>query len=195
MSSIKFYTADTESNGLSVKLHNLFEISMIREDRTQITCHIRIDNPENSSMDALKITGKTVADLRKGSNKFEAINEIETFINEDGLTPSHRCLVGHNIINFDRKFLCALWEKCGKRFPFDLYLDTISMYKDYCKKQGIVKPKVNLTAACEQMKIKKRGEAHSALIDTRHTYLLWQEISKTVDFMDHIKCLPHNIEL
>lgn len=192
MSNILFYVADTESNGLSQKVHELCEISLIREDRVQYTCDIKVDNPDNSSIDALRIIGKTRYDLKKGLSKLDAIRQIEEFLSEDNSNPAHRCLVGHNIINFDRKFLCSLWGKYGRKFPFDLYLDTIPMFKAYCKKQGIIKQKSNLTAAVEFFGIKKYG-SHNAKDDTRHTYLLWEKLSKEIDFMDHIKHLPHNI--
>ncbi len=195
MSDIQFYVADTETNGLSLQMHEICQLSIIRGiDRMQFTRHIRIDKPENSSYDALRVIGKTMNDLRSGMEKADVIREVEFFLSEDNSLSTHRCLVGHNIA-FDRKFLCALWEKFGKKFPFDLYLDTIHMFKARCKKEGIIKPKANLTAACEQTGIRKLGDAHNARTDTRHTYLLWQELAKTEDFMDHVKCLPHNLEL
>lgn len=195
MSDIKFYVADVETTGLSLDYHEICEISIIRGfDRMQFTRNVKVDKVENASYDALKIIGKSMNDLRKGSEKFEVIKEVEYFLSEDNSEPTHRCLIGHNIA-FDRKFLCALWAKYNKRFPFDLYLDTVHMFKSHCKKQGITKAKSNLTAACEMTGIKKLGTAHNAKIDTRHTFLLWQELSKTEDFLDHIKCLPHNIEL
>lgn len=194
MSGIQFYVADTETTGLSIQMHEICELSILRaSDRMQLSRNIKVDKPENASYDALQIIKKSMSDLRSGMTKFELIKEVEEFLSEDNAQSTHRALVGHNI-NFDRRFLTTLWEKYGRKFPFDLYLDTIHMFKDYCKKEGIVKPVAKLGAACDLIGIKKLGEAHSAKIDTRHTYLLWQELSKKVDFLDHIKCMPHNIE-
>lgn len=194
MADIQFYVVDTETNGLSVKMHEICEVSIIRaSDRMQLSREIRVDKPENSSYDALRVTGKTLDDLKRGITKLQMINEFHEFIEQDGVEPNYRCFIAHNT-SFDRGFMVAMWEKFGRRFPFDLYLDTIPMFKDYCNKQGITKTKANLTAACEVLGIKKYGSAHNAKIDTRHTYLLWEHLSKTIDFMNHIKQLPHNIE-
>lgn len=191
MSGIFFYVADCESSGLSLKMHEISQLSIIRaSDRMQLSQQIRVDKPHLASYDALRITGKTMDDLRQGIGKLQAINEFEEFVNQDGYQPSHRCLVGHNIA-FDRKFLCALWESFGRQFPFDLYLDTIPMFKEFVKKTGLPTTKNNLTVACEVAGIRKLGNAHSAKFDTRQTYLLWDKLSQTVDFMNHIKRQPH----
>lgn len=191
---IFFYVIDTETNGLSSTLHEITEISIIRVvDRMQYSRNIRVHKPENSNFDSLQITGKTMSDLYKGSEKIDVINEVEVLLNEDGSTPSHRCLIAHNAA-FDRRFLCALWEKYNKQFPFHLYVDTIHLFKAYCKKQGI-KSKANLKDATELMGIKKLGSAHNAIVDTRHTYLLWDKLTKELDWLEFAKCLPHNIEL
>lgn len=195
MNQVNFYVVDTETNGLSLKLHEICQISIIRvEDRMQLTRDIKVNKVEHSSWDALKITGKTMNDLRFGMDKSSAIKEVEEFLSEDGASSTHRCLIAHNAA-FDRKFLCALWEQFGKKFPFDLSVDTIQMFRAYCKKQGIQKPKVNLGAACESLGIKKYGQSHDALVDTRHTYLLFQELSKSLHWLDFVKNQPHNIEL
>jgi DNA polymerase III epsilon subunit-like protein len=194
MSSIFFYVADCETTGLNNLYHEVCELSIIRcSDRMQLSREVIVEKPENSSFDALRITGKTMEDLKRGITKLELINEVHQFLSEDGIAPTHRCLVGHNI-SFDRNFLCAMWGKYNKKFPFDLYLDTIHMFKAFSKRRGDGKVKANLTAACEATGIKKLGSAHSAKTDTKHTFLLWQELSKTIDFLDHIKHIPHNIE-
>ena len=178
-----------------VNFHELFEISLINADTmTQITRRIKIDKPENSSLDALKITGNTIDDLKKGKSKFDVVNEIDAFINEDGLTPDHRCLVGHNIINFDRKFLWHLWESCGKEFPFHMYLDTMHMMRDYTKKLQMIKPKINLAASCEMLKVANVDTNwHSAKGDTRNCFFLWKKLMDEVNHLMHIKTMVHSL--
>src|SRR5258705_10300242 len=108
---IHFYITDVETNGLSLVLHEVCQVSIIRcSDRMQYTRDVRVDKVEHSSYDALRVIGKSMDELRKGNLKSEVIKEVETFLSEDGMEPTHRCFVGHNIA-FDRKFLCALWEK------------------------------------------------------------------------------------
>ena len=191
--SIIFYIADLETTGLNEKRNEICELSIIRaSDRMQLSREIKVDRPQDASYDALKIIGKTMDDLRRGITKLEMINLFHEFIEEDGVNPSHRCLVGHNI-PFDRKFFYYMWGKYNRNFPFHLYLDTISMLKEFYKKQGI-KSKANLTAACKTMGIIKRGKDHTAKSDTQNTFILWQKLSENVDFMNHIKCIPHIIE-
>jgi DNA polymerase III epsilon subunit-like protein len=196
MSSIVYYSLDLETNGLvSTGFHEICELSILRvSDRVQLTRQVKVERPENSSLDALKIIKKTAEQLRYGINKSDLIEEVERFVNEDGLTSSHRCLIGHNIIAFDRKFLWSLWEKFNMRFPFDLYLDTFHMAKDYAKKMQLVKPKLNLIAACELFDIKRAKGEHNAKSDTRNCYLLYNELIKYVDYHDHITLMQHKDE-
>jgi hypothetical protein len=194
---IKYYVLDLETNGLMWRnnFHEICEFSIIRtDDRMQLTKQVRVDKVENSSFDALRICNKTANDLKNGISKKELVEEAEKFILEDGLTPEHRCLVGHNIINFDRKFLWQLWSSFKKEFPFVLFLDTIHMMRSYAKKNQLIKPALNLQASCDILKIKKMGAAHTALHDTRNTFLLWQELTKTVDYLEHIKRIPYDDE-
>lgn len=195
MSDIIYYCLDLETNGLAFanNFHEICELSIIRHpDRSQLSRIVKVEKIANSSLDALKITGKTPDDLKKGILKSELVKDVEQFVFEDNLTPEHRCLVGHNIINFDRKFLWQLWETHNKTFPFSLYLDTIHLTKQYAKDKGIIKPKVNLHAACELLNIKKVAGKHTAVSDTRNTYLLWQQLIECTNYIQHIKRMPHN---
>jgi len=197
MSELKYYCLDLETNGLKVGYHTVTEIGIIRSsDRVQLCRNIKCETPERSSIDALRVTNKTLADLEKGLSKEEVVAECDKFFNEDGLTPAHRCIVGHNIYSFDRRFLHDLWASCGKEFPANLYLDTIPMIKSYAKKIGLVKPKVNLHAACDIVGVKKLSEAHNAKTDSRNSYLLWKNLveDKKLDYLPFIKTAAHILD-
>jgi DNA polymerase III epsilon subunit-like protein len=197
MSELQYYVIDTETNGLKSGYHEMTEIGIIRcKDRVQLWRQIKVENIERSSFDALAITKKTLADLEKGYDKSAVVEECEKFFNEDGLTPGHRIIVAHNA-PFDRKFLHALWEQMGKRFPADLWLDTMSLTRAYAKQIGLVKPKVNLHAACEIVEIKKFSEAHNAKVDSRNTYLLHKELveNRKVDYLPFIKTAVHTVNV
>jgi DNA polymerase III epsilon subunit-like protein len=197
MAGIIYYVCDLETNGLAWKnnFHEIFELSIIRaSDRTQLSRFIKVNKPENSSFDALKITGKTLADLKNGISQKELVADVENFVAEDNLTPEHRCLIGHNIINFDRKFLWQLWSNHNKLFPFSLYLDTMQLMRKYAKQNQIIKPKINLHASCELLQIKKVAGQHDAVSDTRNTYLLWEKLIKHIDHLSCIKRIPHGDE-
>lgn len=196
MSGIKYYVIDTETTGLKSDYHEMTELGIIRcDDRVQLWRQIKCEYPERANFDALAITKKTLADLDKGHSAEEVVMEAEKFFNEDGLTPQHRCIVGHNIFSFDKRFLFSLWEKVGKVFPATLWVDTIPMTKQYAKQIGLVKPKVNLHAACEIVGIKKFSDAHNAKVDSRNSYLLWKDLveNKKIDYLPFIKTAAHEI--
>ena len=70
----------------------------------------------------------------------------------------------------------ALWESVGRVFPATLWLDTIPMTRYYAKQIGLVKPKVNLHAACDIVGIKKVSAKHNAKSDSQNSYLLWKNL-------------------
>lgn len=193
MSELCYYICDLETNGLKVGFHEISECSIIRaKDRVQLSRQVRVDNWKNSSLDALKVTGKTIDDLKQGCSKKQLINDVDEFFSRDELTPAHRVLVGHNIINFDRKFLHHLWEQHGKEFPVDLYLDTVPFAKRLAVKMGHVKPKVKLELAMDLFGLKKFGGLHTARGDTRNTYVLWKHLMDSdIEYLDLIKQFPH----
>lgn len=195
MSGLQFYIADIETNGLKVGFHECCELSIIRaKDKMQLTRKIKVDNWKNSSYDALVITGKTIESLRQGDSKQKTVEDVDSFIKEDGLTSAHRVLVGHNIINFDKKFLHHMWEQQGKEFQIDLFLDTIPLSKRLAAQIGQPKAKVKLESALDLFGIKKVGKMHSAKGDSRNTYLLWKHLmDSNVEYIDLIKQFPHRI--
>lgn len=205
MSGITYYCIDTETNGIKSGFHEMTEIGVIKASNyVQLWKKIKCDYPERSSWDALKITGKTMADLAIGETKEDIVNLTNKFLNEDGLTPAHRCIIAHNAA-FDRRFLHALWESVGKEFPASLWLDTIALTSEFIKKSdpktlNITKTatgKISKTlhAACDLVGIKKIAEAHNARVDSRNTILLWKALVEThkIDYIPHIKTFVHSI--
>ena len=122
----------------------------------------------------------------------EVCQKINKFLEEDGLTRAHRCIIGHNIINFDKKFIHAMYEKVYMEFPADLWLDTLQMTRSFIKTAGLKGQKANLQAACDLFQIKKYANAHNAKDDTRNTYLLWQKLIQEVDYLPFIQTFVHN---
>lgn len=193
MSGINYYVVDTETTGLSVANHEIVEISIIRcSDKVQITRQIIAEFPERASLDALAITKKSMADLAIGKSKEEVVEECEKFFEQDGSSVESRCIIAHNY-SFDQRFLHALWSKCGKVFPANMWADTIALTKLAAKQQGIIKPKTNLEAACDLFGIKKTATFHNAKMDTRNTFFLWKKLTEElkVDYLPLIKTIPH----
>jgi DNA polymerase III epsilon subunit-like protein len=193
MAGLNYFIVDVETSGLSASYHETTEISIIRcVDRVQLTEFIKCEYPERANVDALMITKKTLADLERGNTKEYVVEKIDTFLNEDGLTPAHRCFVGHNV-QFDRKFIHALYEKVGRSCPVDLWLCTMALTKQYAKQIGLIKPKVNLHASCDIVGIKKLSDAHNSKVDSRNTYLLHRSLveDKKIDYLPFVKTAQH----
>lgn len=205
MSGLHYYIIDTETTGLKSGYHEITEVGIIRcTDRVQLWRQVRCNYPERANFDALAITKKTMADLERGFDKEAVVQECEKFFSEDNVTPAHRCIVGHNV-SFDRKFLHALWESCGKEFPAHLWLDTMSLTKEFLKTVDessitIVKTpsgrvSTQLHACCDMVGIKKLSDAHNAKVDSRNTYLLHRSLieDKKVDHLPLIKTAIHKL--
>ena len=206
MSGLSFSIVDLETTGLSTKFHDVIEVSLIRgHDRVQLFTEIKATHPENANFDALKITNRTLKDLERGISKEEAIAKIESFFALDGATAASRCAVGHNV-QFDRKFLFALFEEFGKKFPVYYWLDTQALAKQYLKqtdtsalkltKTATGKTSTTLTACCEMLGVKKYVAAHNAQADTRNTYFLWKKLTEEcgIDHLPFIKTNIHRFE-
>jgi DNA polymerase III epsilon subunit-like protein len=193
---INYYILDTETTGTKCGYHEITEISVIRcSDRNQMTKFIMPEHPERVAEAALQATGRSYNDLLVGSPKEDVVNAIDQFFNKDESLSENRCIVGHNISKFDRKFLYALWGSVGKTFPANLWLDTIPFIKSYMKKFGIQSKKYNLQASLEILGIQGRTDYHNAKADTQNNYLLWKKLMESnVDYLSHIERVAHRIE-
>ncbi len=193
ISQIIYYLIDLETSGLNLKTNETTQVSIIRcSDRHQLTKYIKAEHPETASDEALRITKRTRADLLKGDAKEFVVDACDRFFAEDGATPEHRCMVGHNVHRFDQRFTHDLWRKCGKQFGAHLWLDTLPFTKAYARKFGIESPSFNLASSLNILKVASKGEAHNALTDSQNNYRLWRKLMESgVDHLDHIKRIPH----
>jgi DNA polymerase III epsilon subunit-like protein len=202
MSSLKFYILDVESTGLKAGYHELTEIGIVRfDDCVQLWDKIKCEYPERASLDALRITGKNMKDLYVGKNLEDSVDRVTGFFESDGLTSAHRCIIGHNVA-FDRKFIHAAWDRCDKRFPADLWLDTKTLTNKFIKdkdtsqfiKTASGKVQLTLHACCDIMGARKPSSAHNAKADSQATYFLWKRLKEeNVAYMRDIKNIPHAV--
>jgi len=194
---IEFYTLDTETNGCKSAgyWHEITQISIIRcSDRQQLNKYIRIEHPERTSMDALSYTNRTMEDLEKGEHKKTVVDFCNSFFESDGKKPEDRCIVGHKIISFDKRFLHALWESLGYTFPANLWLDTHSYIKEFVKKNNLGKQKLDLESSLILLGAKPKEGSHNAMIDTQNNYILWDKLKKEgIPALSHIKRFAHKI--
>ena len=193
MSGLAYYILDVETTGIKCGYHEITEISIIRcADKVQMTEMLKCNYPERANVDAMRITNKTWADLARGSERHDVLEKMDKFIKSDGLTPDHRVCVAHNY-SFDKRFIHQFYKEYDREYPMNLWLCTMAMTKNYAKKAGIIKPKVNLQAACDIVGIKKYAAAHASKMDTRNTFLLWKDLceQKGIDYLPMIKTEPH----
>ena len=175
-----YYIVDTETTGLSADNNEIFQISIIRcSDRNQLTKWIKCENLDAVSPRALEVTNSTMADLVKGDAKEDVVDACNRFFDDDGAGPEQRCIIGHNIIGFDKRFLYRLWEKCDSPFPANMWLCTLQYMRKYAKQQGLPSKGLDLNSSCKILGIKPKLGAHSAVIDTQNNYFLWKGLQKT----------------
>lgn len=149
MNKFEIYVTDVETTGLSYEKNEPVEISIYKlSDGTQKTWHLKPINFDTISLDALRVNGLKLEDLRgetkEGREKYKepakVLIEIENWLGEDFMASSDRILTGQNI-NFDKMMLESLWRKCNSEgtFPFNkkYSLDTmgIEFFLDYCKNE------------------------------------------------------------
>lgn len=193
--AINYYVVDTETTGLKSDYHEVTQISIIRcSDRKQLNKYIKAEFPNRATPQALEYTNRTIEDLNKGGTKKEAVDICNSFFDEDGGTPEERCIIGHNIVNFDKKFLYQLWQDCGSIFPANLWLDTLPYIKDFAKQRGLDAKKFNLNAALELVGLKPKEGQHNAITDTQNNYLLWDKLKKEgIGHLPHVKRFAHSL--
>lgn len=185
---LEYYVLDTETTGLKSDYHEIFQISLIKvSNLSQITRNIKVQFPQRASLDSLRITNKSLDDLKKGLSKKQVVEEISNFMELDDKKSDSRCIIAHNV-KFDRSFIKSLWKTQNKIFPAFLWMDTLQITRDYIKKNNIVS-KANLSDSCDLFGIKKMAGAHDARIDARNTFFLYKKLEevKELSLIRYIK--------
>jgi len=193
---IHYYIIDVETNGLKAGYHEVTQISIIRcSDRNQLNRYIKPEHPNRTTPKALEVTGRTYADLSKGDDKETVVEFCDAFFQEDSATPEERCIVGHNIHRFDKKFLHALWKSVGKKFPANLWLDTLPSTKKFATNQGIYSENFKLDSCLKVFGVKPRPGGHNAVVDTQNTYILLKRLEKSgIDLLPFTQRSVHMVD-
>ena len=190
---LAYYILDTETTGVKAGWHEVVEISIIRcSDRHQLTRFIKAEYPERADERALMVTGKSIPDLMNGDSKEDVIGMCERFFDQDGLTPSHRCIIGHNV-SFDKRFCHAMWESVGRVFPAVCWLDTLKVSKEWAKKIGRKPDNFQLSTLLKFADVKLQN-VHSAEGDTRNLYIFWKKHLSKLNTVSMIKREPHLVK-
>jgi DNA polymerase III epsilon subunit-like protein len=181
MNNINYYILDTETTGTKTGYHEVTQISICRcSDKLQLNKFIRPLYPERTDPNALKYTGRTMADLDKGETKLEVVNSCKKLFEMDGGTPESRCIVGHNVWAFDKRFVHRLWEDVGMNFPAFLWFDTLTFMRNYIKVRGLVKQGSSLDNSLKLLGGVPKTGAHDARVDVQNNYHLFELIKKEI---------------
>jgi len=206
--SLEYYVLDTETTGLKAGYHEVNQIALIRvatgeEFVEKLVCQ----HPYRASQQALDIQKTARADLVTGTFPLRVIEEVDAFLQKDGKTREHRCIVAHNE-SFDRKFCHALWDEYNKEFKANLWLCTKKLAQAYTKKNGIQKVaamqrdanvqlgKSGISYSLDNLMIgfglTPVGTSHSAIGDSRNTVILFNHLmDQKLDYVRIIKREPH----
>lgn len=171
------YYLDTECSGLDSRIHDVIELTIIREKDNQAkTWFIKPLNPTKIQVEALRINHHKIEDLlgqtKEGREKYQdphkVIIEVENWLNEDNLPSEKRIMIGYNV-GFDKSFLEELWNKCNSKdsYPWGRrVIDPmiIEIFMDWCK--GEMSDNYSLNGTIKKMGIKNE-KSHSSLGDTR----------------------------
>lgn len=178
---MKILYIDTETTGTNSQKHEIIQIAALIEIDNEIVeevnLRIRPTNWETIDPEALKVTGKTIEELKTYMDPKMAFITLkgifERYVNKydrnDKFYPA-----GHNL-GFDIEFLQAFWKKYGDAYGTGSYqnwrfLDTRILANFLCS-YDLIKPlNVTLGEMCKMYNI--HLDAHDALNDIRATRLL-----------------------
>ena len=194
----KFYI-DSETTGLSNGYHELTEISIIRlEDLVQKTWHIKIKYPDRATPEALKMTGKTIDYLLNNGKYIEEIaDDVEAFLNEDGLGPENRANLAFNC-SFDRRFIEDSWKSINRIWPVAYWLDVREQARKYVKlfHSNLFKPSLSQENMLKLTKVAHYKGYHGAEIDCQNLCIMHQFFNeKGITDIEFIKKSPTLIKL
>lgn len=146
-----YVVLDFETTGLEPETCDIIEIGLlfIKDNKICKSAADELANPGYPlSQKIIEITHITDDMLKGKRTPLEVMKDAAAILDNLNLP-----IVGHNIVNFDRLFLDKYYDKLGlKRRPFNLYIDTASLYKELrsCHVAGHAKynaPKESITAA------------------------------------------------
>ncbi len=188
-----FTFLDTETTGLDPKKHEIIEFGALSAKRNL-----------DGSMEIIKTVEFKVAPQRIDladpyALKVNGYSE-EAWLNSVPLTEKHNVildlladadyLVGQNLI-FDLRFIHNSFLSAGVLPPvFPQYYDTHQMGKTLLQ-EGKLKSS-SLDGMCAHFDIKSNGRAHTALVDVKRTYELFNKLSKMTNMQLYTYRNPHD---
>lgn len=197
---MKLFYADTETTGLESKIHEVFQFSFIIEIDGEIVeeadIKMRPDRPEEASPEALKVTNKTIKELKTYPKRGVAFERLVEILGRhvDRYDRADKFLwIGQNP-SFDIPFVRALFREQGDKYfgawfdnrPADLISLGVAL-----KYRGLIDPEnFKLGTLCDYFGVSLK--AHDALEDVRATRAVFQ---KMIEFFPEPKKGPSQLSL
>lgn len=174
---MKVIFIDTETTGFDDKRQDIIQIAgIVTENRVILESFNFICAPVNFwaiSKDALKVTGKTVEELKTYPHPKEAFNAFKSILDKYVVKGEPRFIFAGQNVPFDKRFLSSFWQKhkVTADVDFEYYFsskivyDLMDMTRPLKKSGKLNVPNVKLGTIMEALDIKPRGNLHDALTD------------------------------
>jgi DNA polymerase III epsilon subunit-like protein len=179
---MKILVLDTETTGLDITRHEIIQIGFLlvemQKDKTFKTIleseiKIRPLHLETAEPAALTINGFSAYEWKDTKSITEYFEEIKNKIESSDI------LLGQNLI-FDLRFIKQSFENFDVPPPnFPPYMDTKWMGTQLLN-EGKLKS-TSMDKMCKELGIKFEGKAHTALVDCKRTFAVWEKLSKQIE--------------
>jgi DNA polymerase III epsilon subunit-like protein len=179
---MKLLVLDTETTGLDITRHEIIQIGFlylnINSDNTheivsESEIKIRPLHLETAEPAALAVNGFTAIEWKNSKPFSEYLVEIKSKIE------SADVLLGQNLI-FDLRFIKQSFENLNAEPPnFPPYMDTKWMGAQLLN-EGKLKS-TSMDKMCKELGIKFEGKAHTALVDCKRTFSVWEKLSSKIE--------------
>ena len=161
----EFIVYDTETTGLKADTDEIIEFSGVKVSvkenggfsiAEELDIFIKQDEP--LSEEIVELTGITDDMLNEGLSRDDAFSKIKAFLGDEPI------ICGYNNVNFDNKFMTALYSAYGAEFkPSSCSIDVMKMAKE-----KLPKP-YKLINVCEKFGISDKYTFHRSIDDARAT--------------------------
>jgi DNA polymerase III epsilon subunit-like protein len=174
---MKVIFIDTETTGFDDKRQDIIQIAgLVTENREILESFNFICSPVNFwaiSKEALKVTGKTVEELKTFPPPREAFIGLKAVLDSHVVKGQPRFIFAGQNVPFDKRFLSSFWQKhkTADEVDFEYYFsskisyDLMDMTRPLKKSGKLNVPNVKLGTIMEALDIKPRGNLHDALTD------------------------------
>lgn len=175
-----YVVVDTETTGLYGETNKIIELSAVKVVNDEIvdTFDTLVRFKGRLKPEIAELTGIKPHELMTAPNKSDVFKEFAEFV--EGLP-----LVGHNIVDFDSKFLWFGFLSVGMEPLSNKCIDTL----DICR-ESFLADSYKLTEICKLMGIPVVN-AHRAMADVKMTYEVFRRLNRSKDVAINLYDVEH----